>query len=357
MTLKRGSVGRSVARLVRDENLDLYILAISALTFTLLGFLGTDIRILSSVILALLAVLALSQIRSRKHVSQIAFRHRADPLALFMPTYPQDFTQRRSTASTFLFIGESMVRMVQAGRADIRRMLLDGGEIRIMLLDPTDKAVVQAADRSREQRLRSRIRSTLDELESLRAVVPGNIEIRVSPFVPRIGIYAFDLGRPNGVIYVQHYEYRSLYDSAPVFRLEAQDGFWYEHFAAEAGRMWEGGVPWPHLLAECTDRTSARRPSPASSSMPDRKFFFIWRNRSELGARYLCVIHSRVSVHSGIPSDSSLRRASPAVSSTRHAIPVTTALASLSIVTRLLSVFPVVTSSSMISTRTPRNPP
>jgi hypothetical protein len=245
MTIKSGRVVRSLARLATDENLDLYVLAISALTFTLLGFLGTDIRILSSVILALLAALALSQIRSRKHVSEIAFGQRADPLALFRPTYPDDFTQRRSTASTFLFIGESMTRMVQAGRADIRRLLLDGGEIRIMLLDPTNKAVVQAADRSREQRLRSRIRSTLEELESLHAVVPGNIEIRVSPFVPRVGIYAFDLGRPTGVIFVQHYEYKSLYDSAPVFRLEARDGFWYEHFAAEAGRMWENGLPWP----------------------------------------------------------------------------------------------------------------
>ena len=98
-------------------------------------------------------------------------------------------------------------------------------------------------------------------------------------------------------------------------------------------------------------------PHPHRAQCQTGNAHFIWRNRSELGARYLCVVHRRVSVHRGIPSDSSLRRASPAVSSTRHAIPVTTALASLSIVTRLLSVFPVVTSSTTISTRAPANPP
>jgi hypothetical protein len=74
-------------RIISDEYLDLYILAAAALTFTVLGAVGVaDIKVLASVILALLAVLAYSQIRSRRHVADIAKAQRSDPLSIFQPS-------------------------------------------------------------------------------------------------------------------------------------------------------------------------------------------------------------------------------------------------------------------------------
>jgi hypothetical protein len=246
MTGSRGRVLRAAARLVTDENLDLYLLAVAALTFTVLGFLGaTDIEALASVILALLALLALSQVRSRRHVAAIAAVQRADPLALFLTALPEELASLRSTASSFLFIGESMVRTVQSGRADIRRLLQAGRKVRVLLLDPDDDELLRVADRLRESLLAGRIRGTLEELAFLRGSAHGQLEVRVCSFVPRAAIYALNLGEPDGVVFVQHYEHRPVGDSAPVFRLNASDGFWYQHFAAEAARMWDDGTPWP----------------------------------------------------------------------------------------------------------------
>jgi hypothetical protein len=68
--------------------LDLYILALAALTFTILGFVGiADIKVLASGILALLAY---SQIRSRRHIADIAAGQRSDPLSIFQTRFPAE---------------------------------------------------------------------------------------------------------------------------------------------------------------------------------------------------------------------------------------------------------------------------
>ena len=214
MADNRGRALRAAARLVTDENLDLYILAGAALTFTVLGFTGvSNVSILTSAVLALLATLALSQIRSRRHVAAIATTHRADPLALLQEALPPELDSIRSAASSYLFIGESMARLVQTSRDDIRRIMRQGGRVRVLLLDPDDPGLLRAADRTGERLLEGRIRNTLKELASLRDSAHGQLDIRVCSFVPRISVNAFNLGMPGGVLFIQFYEHRPTSDS------------------------------------------------------------------------------------------------------------------------------------------------
>jgi hypothetical protein len=157
VAVKPSGALRTVARIVSDENLDLYVLTIAALAFTLLGFVGTvSLTILTSGILGLLALLAISQVRSRRQVSVIASAQRADPLALFKTAFPDDLAARRSAASSFMFIGESMIRVVHDARTDIKRILAGGGKVRVLLLDPDDPALMRVADRMGEQLLENR---------------------------------------------------------------------------------------------------------------------------------------------------------------------------------------------------------
>jgi len=143
----RGRVLRSAARLVGDENLDLYILAGAALTFTVLGFTGvSNVAVLTSAVLALLATLALSQIRSCRHVAAIAAGQRVDPLALFQDVLPPELDSLRSASASYLFIGESMARLIQTSRDDIRRLIREGRTVRVLLLDPDDPGLMRAAE-------------------------------------------------------------------------------------------------------------------------------------------------------------------------------------------------------------------
>jgi hypothetical protein len=267
MASSSSRVLRSAVRLIGDENLDLYILAGAALTFTVLGFTGiSSVAILTSAVLGLLATLALSQIRSRRHVAAIAAGQRADPLALFQAAFPAEMDTLRSVATSYLFIGESMARLVQTGRDDIRRLMREGGKVRVLLLDPDDPELMRVADRTSERLLEGRIRGTLNELASLRDGVRGQMEIRVCTFVPRMSLNAFNLGEANGAVFIQHFQHQPTGDSLPVFRLDVKDGYWYQRFVTEAERMWNDAVPWPP--APVTRLALAPRPRFARSFGP-----------------------------------------------------------------------------------------
>jgi hypothetical protein len=257
---------RLAARLLEDEYLDLYVLVVAALAFTILGITGVaSIADLASMILALLTFLALSQIRSRRQIASIANAQRADPFSLLGDDFPVDLIKRRAAASDLLLIGLSMSRTVQgSSREDMRQTLLHGRRIRVLLVDPTNDALLaQAVSRHGAnlgaQRLRERIKSTLDELTSLQASTNGMLEIRVAASVPTMGVSAIDSGEPRGVLVVQHYQYRPLAEASPIIRLEAKDASWYAHFLAEAERMWQDGQTWPLSPAQAL----ARVPRPA----------------------------------------------------------------------------------------------
>jgi hypothetical protein len=257
---------RLATRVLEDEYLDLYVLAVTALAFTILGAIGVaSITALASMILALLTFLAISQIRSRRQIASIANAQQADPLSLLAADFPADLIKRRAAANDLLLIGMTMSRTVQgSSREDMRQTLLRGGRIRVLLADPTDDVLLaQVVSRHggnlNAQRLRARIQSTIDELTSLQVGANGKLEIRVAASVPTMGVNAVDSGESQGVLVVQHYQHRPLVEASPIIRLEAKDASWYGHFLAEAERMWQDGRAWPLSPAQAL----ARIPRPA----------------------------------------------------------------------------------------------
>jgi hypothetical protein len=244
-------VKHAILAAIRDENLDLYLLAAAALVFTVLGATNvSSLGVLSSMILATLAVLALSQIRSRRHLAEIVDAQQAAPPQAFSQHPPGDFATRRSSATDFLYIGVSMYRTLPDLRGDLRRMAGQGRRIRVLLLDPGDEALMrEAARRFAEihdgRHLAGRITASLGELEALRSDGGRGIEIRVAPFIPPIGLNVIDDGTPAGALLIQHYVYRSAGEPSAVVRLSVDDGYWYQHFARQAEHMWEDGSPWP----------------------------------------------------------------------------------------------------------------
>lgn len=257
---------RAVNRVVTDEYLDLYVLAASALVVATLGVLGiADVKTLTSVTLALLAVLAYSQIRSRRHVAEIAKAQKPDPLSIFRATFPDDLISRRAGATSLLLIGLTMTRTVQAGSLiDMRRTLRSGGKIRILLVDPTNDELIAAISRHGPHgidsgQVRRRIQGTLDELADLQKGTGGDLEIRVISFIPPMGLNVIDAHTTDGLIVAQHYEHRPAAEAAPIFCFKPADSIWYEHFAAEALRLWEDGTPWPLSAAQKLTRSPRPR--------------------------------------------------------------------------------------------------
>lgn len=259
-----GWVRRSMVRVINDDNLDLYLLGSVALVFTVLGATGvSDVKTLSSVVLALLALLAFSQIRSRRLTEQISKAQRHSSTALFASEFPADLIPRRARGRDLLLVGLSMTRTVQGMRSDILGILEAGGRLRVLVLDPADEVLMTVADRRATHRygpdkLRARITTTLDDLTTLRERTGGRLEVRVSSSIPAAGIHCIDTAGTNGLVCVQHYEYQPSREASPVFTLEPSDGRWYQHFVAEAERLWDAGTEWPLSPSAAAERV--RRP-------------------------------------------------------------------------------------------------
>jgi len=258
-----GPVRRVLTRLVNDDNLDLYLLGTVALVFTVLGVTGiSDVKTTSSVVVALLALLAFSQIRSRKLLEEIRNKGRGGPATLFLRELPAELVSRRAQARDLLLVGDSMSRTIHGMRADMIAMLEAGGRVRVLLLDPTDDALIEAADRRIERTLgpehmRRRITSTLDDLISLRERTGGRVEVRVSSSIPSAGFNCLDTADPRGLVCVRHHEFHPGREAMPIFTLEPSDGFWFQHFVDEAERLWEAGTEWP-LSAEAAVARAGR---------------------------------------------------------------------------------------------------
>jgi hypothetical protein len=187
---KQGRIRRAVQAAISDENLDLYILALVATAFTVLGATGiSDVEILSSVVLALLAFLALSQIRSRRLTQQIRQAQGQGSTMLLRHEFPLDLISRRASASDIPLVGLTMTRTVQGMRDELPAILKNGARVRVLVLDPTDESLMQTVDRQSShsvgvERLRQRILTTLDDLTTARERIAGRLEIRVLSTIP-----------------------------------------------------------------------------------------------------------------------------------------------------------------------------
>jgi hypothetical protein len=130
----------------------------------------------------------------------------------------------------------------------LERMLAKGVHVRFLLMDPNDEtllkvAVLPNAIVTTPMALRRRILASIVDIEDIVAI-RGNMELRVCSFIPSFGANAIDIGRSDGVIFVQHYEHQPRVESAPIFALNAPDGYWYDRFRAELERMWNDSRPW-----------------------------------------------------------------------------------------------------------------
>lgn len=264
MSGEPGRIRRAVQAFVGDENLDLYALAGVGVLFTILGVTGlSDVKTLASAVLGLLAILAFSQIKTRKLTQRMS---RAQAGAVTLRTdFPQDLIDRRATASDILLIGLTMTRTVHGMRTGLPAVLKTGGRVRVLVLDPTDESLIATAARHRSypqegvDQLRTRIRATLDDLTALRERHGGRLEIRVLSSIPSAGYNCLDVHRPNGAVCVQHYEFHPEGEAAPIMVFSKDDAPWYRHFGAEAERLWESGAEWPLSARARSER--ARRPA------------------------------------------------------------------------------------------------
>lgn len=253
MSSKPNPFGRffrwSVADIRSGKTIDLWLLIAAALLFTVLGATGvSSVQTLSSVVLGLLAVLALSQLRGRQETRALIASWRRSRTDLFEASFPDSYYEaRRRAGHTYCFAGMTMQRTLPTMRVDLERILANGGSVRLILPDPDNEALMSMVAASRRttttpQRAAELIRQSLAEMETIGS--QGRAEVRVTSVLPRVGLNVIDEYQPGALVMVQMYQLRPRAEPGPIFTLTTDDGAWLSHFRDEFEQVWSAGREW-----------------------------------------------------------------------------------------------------------------
>jgi hypothetical protein len=253
MTAGRGPVRRFLAWCWTDirhgETIDLWLLVVASLIFTALGATGiASIQILSSVVLALLALLAVSQIRGRQEVRGLIASWQRSRTSIFEGDFPDAYYAARSRASqSYSFAGMTMQRTFSTMRPDLIRILDNGGTVRILLPDPSNQVLMEMVAASRRygetaSDMSNQIRQSIDSAASLRGTTGRSPEVKVSSLLPRIGLNVIDEGMPDALLMVQLYQVYPDGEPGPIFSLTPSDREWFTHFSNEFEKLWNSGT-------------------------------------------------------------------------------------------------------------------
>jgi hypothetical protein len=208
---------------------------------------------LTSLILGVLVILAVSQLRGRQLVKEYLDRQRTKRLELLEEAFPDKyFENRKRLLSDYLFVGSTMGRTLSTGRPHFERMLQHGGTLRVLLPDPEDERLIEMISKMHRnddgpERTASAIRSAITTLSSIAGQAnaaghPGTVVLRLTDLPPRVGLNILDGNEPSGSLMVQHYQFRPTSESSPIIYLEREsDEPWFRHFVDEAERLWTSG--------------------------------------------------------------------------------------------------------------------
>ncbi len=163
----------------------------------------------------------------------------------------EHFKHSMSTASSVAMLGFSHSRMIASYKSELIALLSRGGTLRVMAMDPTCDAVIEANARSSapkktEQAARHQYQAAIADIYSIRDTVPttGVFEFRLIDRMPPYTIYVFDEAAVQAELYVWLTPWRVPSSQRPGFRLSrGADEQWYDFFANQFAVMWDSFPP------------------------------------------------------------------------------------------------------------------
>lgn len=236
VTESAGKLERIGRLLIRE--LDLLVLVVAAAAAVLLELFGqlSGDR-MSSVILALLAMMELSQIRLREQMTKVAQASHAGPLDRLLNEYPPDLERRRAAAKDVLLIGNALRRTSKSYARWIGSSITTGARVRVLLPDPGYIKKMGRVTLAREIE---------ESIRTLRENVPqgmeASLEIGVMKGFPPANFNVLDAESADGSVVVGYHEFAPLGEAAPILDLRASDAQWFARLRDQAYRL---GRPVP----------------------------------------------------------------------------------------------------------------
>lgn len=234
----------------KGENIDLYVTIVVAIALATLNLLGTAIQsYIAPVTLAVLALLAITSLGNRHRIEELLRKQSISLDNFYMKEYPSNYQENLVAARELWILGVTLHRTIQENYAVMEQKLVQGHHIKVLLIHPEGPGIEMAVQRNYTLRevgpQSSDTRVTLQLLCRLVNSAPDRIEVRTIQFPLAYGATVINPNAATGVLYLEHYCFRSSPESWPRLVLQASDGQWYDFFLREIEALWAAGVEWP----------------------------------------------------------------------------------------------------------------
>jgi hypothetical protein len=233
----------------QGENIDLYVTVCVAIILAVLNATGLGGQAwVAPLTLAVLGLLAVATLGNRYKVERVLDELARGTEEFFQEGYPPSFGEHIEHAEELWIQGVTLSRTILTHYALFERKLRHGNRIRVLVVRPGGAGAEMIAMRDyvlrNTARISGHIEDTLSDLCRLKEIAPDALEIRVLDYPSGFGGFAMDPGTATGVLYLEHYPFKSPGGSMPKYVLCAQDGRWYDFFRAEMQSMWDRADPW-----------------------------------------------------------------------------------------------------------------
>ncbi|GAB4580689.1 MAG: hypothetical protein Fur0022_34310 [Anaerolineales bacterium] len=233
----------------KGENIDLHLTILAALAFVILNLAGlAPDTFLAPLTLAVLALLAITNLVNRHRMEALLEKKDLTLDDFFQEEFPPSYKTDFDQATELWLVGVSLNRTVKSQYLKLEQKLKQGHRVRVLLVHPQGPGLAMAVERGYTRRdvdmKRQEIISVLSLLDDLRAVAPGQIEVRTIQHPLSYGAMVANPNATHGALYLEHYCFRVTTESLPRYVLRPSDGRWYDFFKAELRTLWEAGEEW-----------------------------------------------------------------------------------------------------------------
>jgi hypothetical protein len=191
----------------KGENIDLYVTVVVAFGLVLLDLIGfAPQNWLSSIILAVLGLIAISTLGNRYRLEELSHKL-TQSNELFLDEFPARLKDDFEAGTEVWLVGVTLARTVKTYYVAMERKIRKGHIIKVLLVHPEGPPIEMAETRiygrMDVQRTIGDIRNTLQDLCDLRAIAPDRLQIRTIKNPLAYGAIAINPDSPLGAAQAQ----------------------------------------------------------------------------------------------------------------------------------------------------------
>lgn len=243
-----------IKRIIEDfrkgEEIDVYVTLLFTIVIAIFAIAGYDLsKYSSSLILAILALLTFSILKSRHQINELISKIALDKDDILLKEQSdKEIMERLKESKEVIIIGPILQRTIKTHYEVYEELLLKKTPLRFLLVNPNNIAADIIATRPytnvNVSRVKEEILSTLSSLKNLEKETAGNIKIRTIDYPIAFGGFFLDTNNHKGIIYIRYYPFKMREDARPKLKLFKTDEYWFDYYSKQAEILWDNGNDW-----------------------------------------------------------------------------------------------------------------